>query len=103
MTQPTKEEQRNLQFKRYARKLETAVYRNKRLHDKRIRNKYQLKKDRFFKELLKKEDPVLYEKLYRIVDMRFLEKQNEKVNQMGYMHIDNLYKNQDILAFKECY
>lgn len=22
---------------------------------------------------------------------------------MGYMHIDNLYKNQDILAFKECY
>jgi len=22
---------------------------------------------------------------------------------MGYLHIDNLYKNQDILAFKECY
>jgi len=22
---------------------------------------------------------------------------------MGYMHIDNLYKNQDILMFKECY
>ena len=22
---------------------------------------------------------------------------------MSYMHIDNLYKNQDILLFKECY
>ena len=22
---------------------------------------------------------------------------------MGYLHIDNLYKNQDILMFKECY
>jgi len=24
-------------------------------------------------------------------------------DEMGYMHIDNLYKNQDILLFKECY
>lgn len=22
---------------------------------------------------------------------------------MGYMHIDNLYKNQDMLIFRECY
>ena len=30
-------------------------------------------------------------------------KKSKKVIMMGYMHIDNLYKDQRILQFKECY
>lgn len=30
-------------------------------------------------------------------------KEKRKVNNMGYMHIDNLYRSQDILMFKRCY